>query len=81
MYIVCMCRAHVFNSLSLCEMCTDCMENIQQSQGYNLKEVRQEISKINTEFLNFLHICITHMNAEISFLYEVHRHSYKKYVN
>ena len=46
-------------------------KTLQQSQGYNLKEVGQEISSINTEFLTFLHICITHMNANISFLYEV----------
>ena len=60
--------ARVFNSLSSCEMCTNRMENITTKSRAQSKRGSPEISSINTEFL---HISITHMNANISFLYEV----------
>ena len=40
MYIVCMCRARVFNSLSSCEMCTNRMENITTKSRIQFKRGR-----------------------------------------
>ena len=40
MYIVCMCRARVFNSLSSCEMCKNRMENITTKSRIQFKRGR-----------------------------------------